>query len=231
MTLWRFLVACLALTIAAERAAACSEPVCIVDYQSLRLSKIITFEDLPSSMGPGQKIDDVLVQNGAKFGERFAGQVRQADGDYDRIVGQAKSPLTTRAGSTDESLGIQRLYDSNVLLGYGPNRYPHRDAIGEGAIAVLFDIDQSAFGFRLRGGEDGYASIIFHRRDGTEISSMRLGPLGEDSFGFVRQDKVPDIAGFTLHNNDPAGIAIDDLIFDDSFQIGKIATVQTQQPG
>lgn len=195
-------------------AQACETAICMVRYSTLDLARLITFDDLASAPGPGRKVDDVLILPGARFGERFAGQTRSAAGDFDLIGGVANAPLTAIGGGVGETLGIKRLPDTTVLHGHGPRRFPARDAIGEGAIAVLFDHDQSALGFHLRGGEAGFATVMFLRRDGSLIQSFRLGPLGEDRFGFARADDLSDIAGFVLYNADPEGLAIDNLIFD-----------------
>lgn len=194
-------------------AVACDAPVCLVDPDTLALDRVITFDDLPSSRAVGTQINAVLVQPGAAIGERFAGQTRTARGDFDRIEGRAVSPLTVIDGGARETLGIMRLSGTNVLIGYGPRRYPADEAVGEGAIAVLFDQDQSAFGFELRGGEAGFAELSLLRRSGEVIHLLRLGPLGETAYAFARRDGQADIAGFLIVNTDPEGVALDNLRF------------------
>ena len=205
------------------QAAACDTPVCLTDYDSLRLVRLVSFDDLASSAGPGRKLDDILVQPGVRFGERFAGQIRQSNGNYDTINGTALGPLTLVPGGPGETLGLKRLITTTVLLGYGPRRYPRREAIGEGAIAILFERDQSEIGFHIRGGEKGHATVIFLRRDGSAIQQLILGPLGEDRFGFVRQGGVSDIAGLVVYNDDPEGMALDDLRFEKDDLLGAAA--------
>ena len=126
---------------------ACDAAICVVDPDTLALTQIITFDDLPSSFGPGRLVDDVLVVPGAQFGERFAGQSRDTLGFFDHITGVPLAPLVAISGGPGETLSITRMSDTNVLNGFGPARYPKRDAQGEGAIAVLFDRDQSALSF------------------------------------------------------------------------------------
>lgn len=208
-------------------AQTCSDPVCIVGYDTLDLAQVITFETVPSSPGPGRSYDEIIDGDGVQFGERFVGQSRDVAGDYDRITGAAIAPLTPLAGAQHESLGVKRLFNNNVLLGYGPHQFPSRKAIGEGAISVVFDADQSAFGFKLIGGEEGDATISFMRRDGSKIMTMSLGPLGETKFGFLRGGGTADIAGFVIDNQDPEGIAIDDLIFNEDLKLGSF----TLHPG
>jgi hypothetical protein len=192
----------------------CGMPVCVVARDSLGLAHVITFDDVQSSLGLGRPIDELLIRPGARFGERFAGQVIEADGNYDRISGVALSPLTAIPGGPGETLGAMRLPGTTVLHGHGPARFPRVEAVGEGAIAIEFDHDQAAFAFDLRGGERGTMTVIFLRRDGSEITSLRLSNLGEERYGFARSSGIADIAGIVILNDDPQGIAIDNLAFD-----------------
>lgn len=221
--MWRlvFILPLLFLGAAPAWSESCDHPICLVDYNSLNLAEIITFETVASSAGPG-RLYELLDGDGATFGERFAGQLRDIDGDHDIIRGLPFAPLTPIAGAENESLGVQRVFNNNVLIGFGPLQYPARRAAGEGAIAVAFDVDQSAIGFRLVGGEDGEATITFLRRDGSVIVSLALGPLGEDTYGFLRGNGARDIAGFVIDNQDPEGIAIDDLIFNEDVKLGRL---------
>lgn len=196
--------------------AECGQPVCLVARDSLALAHIITFDDVASSMGLGRPIDTLLTRPGARFGERFAGQILMAEGDFDRVGGAAFSPLTVIPGAPGQTLGAMRLPDTTVLQGLGNRSFPMIEAAGEGMIAVEFEDDQAALAFDLRGGEAGSATVVFLRRDGREISRLTIGPLGEDSYGFLRSDWAADIAGFLIFNADPQGVAIDNLAFDDT---------------
>ena len=49
---------------------------------------------------------------------------------------------------------------------------------------------------------------------------MTLGPLAEDIFGFERAGGVGDIAGFLLTNDDPEGLALDNVRFGRPLQLG-----------
>ena len=100
-----------------------------------------------------------------------------------------------------------------MINGYGTAGFPRREAQGEGAIAVLFDNDQSALAFDLRGGEAGVAMVTYHRRDGSVIHSVPIDPTGEFSVGFQRAGDTRDIAGFVMTNTDPQGLALDTLRF------------------
>ncbi|MDQ2089160.1 hypothetical protein [Marimonas arenosa] len=203
-----------ALPARATGAGDCDQPVCLVSPQNLALAHVITFDDVQSSLGIGHPIDGLLIRPGARFGERFSGQSLDYDGDYDRIAGAALSPLTVIPGAPGATLGAMRLGPTTVLHGHGPRAFPRVEAVGEGAIAIEFDNDQAALAFDLRGGEDGALDISFLRRDGSEIARLRIEPLGEERYGFVRGDNVADIAGILITNSDPQGIAIDNLAFD-----------------
>jgi hypothetical protein len=194
-------------------AFACNTPVCLVDPASLSFTQVITFDDVRSGAGPGFLIDDVLPLPGATFGERFAGQSVTDQGTHDAIVGQAFAPLTMLPGAKGQNLSAVQFGGSTVLNGYGVKGFPKRDAQGEGAIAVLFDEDQSALAFELRGGEAGIAFVTFHRRDGRPLGQVPVDPTGEFSVGFLRADGSSDIAGFVLTNKDPQGMALDTLRF------------------
>lgn len=200
-------------------ALACGEPVCVVDPTDLELRRIITFEDQVSHMGPGRLIDGPLQMDGARFGERFAGQDVLSFGHHDVVAGKPTSPLQVVAGAKGQNLSLVYMRPTNVLNGYGVGGFPKREAQGEGAIAVLFDNDQGIFAFQIRGGEAGSATVQFFDRNGREIDRVILDIVGEGSFGFLRNGPS-DIAGFVLTNEDPEGIAIDNIAFGPPPQLG-----------
>ena len=201
-------------------ALACETPVCLVDPDTLVLMRVIDFDDQPSGWDPGHKIDEELRLGGASFAERFAGQTLGANGDFDTVTGEALPPLTLVPGRPGQTLSVVSLNGSNTLNGFGPAGFPRHNAQGEGAIAVLFERDQPAFSFQLLGGEKGTARIQFLRRDGTLIHAMTVSDLARGGLGFWRQKGVADIAGFVITNQDPQGIAIDDLRFGPPPQLG-----------
>jgi len=194
-------------------ALSCGAPVCLVNPDHLLLPQIITFDDIQSGGGPGFKVDDILPLPGAIFGERFAGQMVVGTGPHDQIEGTAFAPLTMMPGAAGQNLSVVRFGGTTVLNGYGSAGYPKREAQGEGAIAVLFDEDQSALAFDLRGGEAGVALVHFMRRNGTLIAIVPVDPTGEFAVGFARSRGIEDIAGIIVTNTDPQGLAIDTLRF------------------
>lgn len=208
----RFLVALTML--APSVAGACDAPVCVVAPETVRLARIITFDDQPGTMGPGRLLPGNLVLPGASFGERFAGQAQTAATGFDLIAGAAAAPLALAETDRAHLLTISRVGRATLLNGLGPTGYPRDDATGEGAIAILFDRDQAAIRLDLRGGEGGTGTVQVLARDGRAIATVTLAPLGETGFGLVRQGNVADIAGVVLGNDDPAGIALDAVAFD-----------------
>lgn len=195
-------------------ALACGAPVCEVPPESLRLTRIVTFEDIPVSPGIGMQIDEALTREGVRFGERFAGQRLERAAAFDRLAGAPAAPLAVQPGAAKRNLGSMKLPGTVVLHGLGPEGFPRGEAAGEGAIAFLFARDQAALSFIVPGGENGTATVTFWARDGHVIHRLTLGPLTGQGFGFHREGFQPDIAGVTIENDDPEGIAIDDLRFE-----------------
>ncbi len=203
----------LAIALIPVPALACGAPVCLVGPDTLLLPQVISFDNIQSGAGPGFNVDDILPLRGAAFGERFAGQSVAANGPHDRIEGTAFGPLTLVPGAKGQNLSVVHFGGNTMLNGYGPAGYPKREAQGEGAIAVLFDQDQSALAFDLRGGEAGVALVQFIRRDGSLIGTVPVEPTGEFAVGFERARGIADIAGIIITNTDPQGLAIDTLRF------------------
>lgn len=208
------------LCVLASHAQACERAVCLADPETLPLAKVITFDDQPSGMGPGIEHTKVLVLDGASFGEYFNGQSRSANGDFDRVSGQALPPLTLMPRPRGELFSIHRLGSSNVINGFGPARFPKREAQGEGALAILFHEDQAALSFDVLGGEKGVAQVIFLRRDGSVLDMLSITPLSDRSFGFYHTKLMAEIAGIVITNEDPEGIALDNLRFGAVPQLG-----------
>ncbi|WP_299029016.1 hypothetical protein [uncultured Sulfitobacter sp.] len=215
----RHLIACI-LALLPLPALACSSAVCLVDPESLMLPETIDFQGTPSGAGPGYLVDDVLVLNGAQFGERFAGQTLQVQGTHDAVDGAAYGPLTLLPGEAGQNLSVVSFMGITVLNGYGHKGFPKRDAQGEGAIAILFDQDQSAVTLGLRGGEQGSADVLFLRRDGSVLARVPVTPVGEFALGFLRASGTEDIAGIVLNNTDDQGIALDTIKFGKAPNLG-----------
>jgi hypothetical protein len=192
-------------------------PVLSVDYFTLAGTGLITFDDVSGGLAPGTNYDAIFESNGADFAERFTGQTLSFSGDFDVLSGAPGGPLGLVAGAANQNLNVFVHDDgtpSNVLTGLGPTGFPNNSAIGEGSFAVLFDFDQSEFGFQLVGGDGGNAYIGFYRRDGSLIDNVTLSGLGNAYYGFEREGGVNDIAGISIYNDDGAGIGFDELKHD-----------------
>ncbi|MEL6645737.1 MAG: hypothetical protein AAFQ79_17535 [Pseudomonadota bacterium] len=223
----RALLALLALTLPAH-----TEPITLVPYTDLepRLTTRVDFEDFPRRLSPGISLDGIQPVEGAALGERFQGQLIWQQDGFDRTGLIPDAPLALVAGAEGQNLSIALIYQlSNQLQGLAPPGYPATNAEGEGSVAVLFDRDQFALGFRVAAeprprdgnGTPGQMTVQFFARDARLIAekTVTLG-WGRQAYGFVREGEATDIAGITITNADPAGIAIDDLIFDTDLAIG-----------
>ena len=213
-------------------------PAAIVDtdYDTLaaRLDGRMDFEDLPAIAEPGVILDSVYRVPGAALAEHFAGQsvrIRRlpeawGGGRHDALSHEdLRAPLALRPGPPGQSLAVaqHRGFGSGAVFPVGPDGARARSGRGEGALALLFDSDQRAVGLRIHadyadplGGRPppGVATVQFHARDGTRlgVAALTLGH-GVASFGFVVQGAGAGIAALTIHNADPGGIAIDDIVF------------------
>jgi hypothetical protein len=84
------------------------------------------------------------------------------------------------------------------------------DATGEGSIAGLFDHDVTEFGFSIVGADGGTATVDFFDRQANSLGRIQLDSLANGPYAF--KSDGPKIAGFSIFNNDPGGIGIDNII-------------------
>jgi len=189
--------------------------VASVDYSTLSGSQVVTFDDLPSASASGTNYDPILLSGGVAFGERFQGQTLGSSGAFDVLTGlPSGGALVLLPGASNQNLDILLYNGTNALTGLGPLGYPDFDAVGEGAISLLFSSDQSQFGFQLVGGNGGDANVSFFRADGSLIQTLVLGGLADSFYGFARDGGVQDIRGISITNNDAGGIGFDNLKHD-----------------
>ncbi len=217
----RFWLVCFLLILPAA-AQACLRPVCAVSPDELSLAQVQDFEKLAGGYGPGRLYRRVIEAGDVSFGEHFAGQTRGAGGAYDRIGGAATAPLRLAPVPKGELLSVTRIDQSRVLNGQGPAGFPKREAEGEGAIAVLFVDDQAALSLDIVGGEGGTGWLLFLSRDGAVLDRHELTDLREETRAFHTAGMVPLIAALVLTNDDPEGIAIDNLRYGLVTQLGAI---------
>lgn len=195
--------------------SAASAQITQVTPASLTGTGLITFDDVSAA-----NYDAIFESNGADFGERFAGQTLTLSGDFDTLTTLPSGPLALATGVANQNLYVLSYSPSQVLTGLGPLGYPSASAIGEGSFAVLFDYDQSEFGFDLVGGNGGNAYIDFFRRDGSLVQSLTLTGLSDQSYAFRRNGGLADIAGISIWNDDGGGIGFDNLRHDKPGVVG-----------
>lgn len=190
-------------------ASALSAQVTQVNYAALTGTEFISYADVTGGPAPGTNYNGVIVVDGVAFGERFDGQTLTASGNFDQLGGTPSNSLALLAGADGQNLAFFQSPAGLVLSGVGPAGFPIFDAIGEGAVSLMFSSDQSEFGLRIAGGNSGTANIAFFRADGSLIQSIALGGLPvASSYGFTRDGGILDIRGISIWNNDLTGIGL-----------------------
>ncbi len=198
-----------------------ADPINLIDYSAIDVGSTIDFNSISGGSAPGTNYNNILTfgevligGGGINIGERFQGQSLSYSGDSDILSASASSELQVISGSPNQNLNVFNYSGSNVLTGLGRQGFPSGNAIGEGSVAILFDTDQSQFGFQSVGGNSGSATFHFFRRDGSLIDTITPTELTSNSFGVKRDEGVRDIAGISIHNTDPGGIGYDNFVFD-----------------
>lgn len=194
---------------------AASAAVVLTDYFGIGSNAVSDFEDVIGSAGLGINYDGILISGGVSYAEHFAGQVLTSSGDFD-VLTNTDFPfgLFLQTGAPDQNLDVFKDINgtSNVLGGIGPQGYTVA-GIGEGAIAALFANGQSAFGFQVIGGNGGEAHVSFFDDNGVAIDQITLSGLASQYYGFRFEGLGAPIRGFTIWNEDPFGLGIDNVIF------------------
>ncbi|TKZ21318.1 hypothetical protein FAP39_06140 [Shimia litoralis] len=204
-----------------------------VAYDDLNqiLSGKITFETLPQKPEPGFNLNAPIRSDGAWLGAYFAGQTLvqslAGNGTPHDTLGHpfAHRPLSIKADENGENLSVafHRGFRSNAVLPLGPLGFENISGRGEGALAILFDTNQFAAGFRVHTSYEtplgtaqkrGTITATFFSRQGVPLASMTLTPdQGISDFGFRILPGSRPFAGILISNSDPGGIAIDDIVF------------------
>jgi len=188
-----------------------------IDPGSLSGTALVDFEDL--GLGDGEQVtfDSTFESGFTLFGESFVGQTVTQSGNFDVLSGTPTDPLTLANGPANQNItaidGGAGDTGNTAIAGSGPLGYPDPDAVGEGSIAILFDYDQSEFGFDIVGANGGSATAQFWGRDGLLIDEIifNLGNAIFTSFGFQTDDSSFSIAGVSIFNDDPGGIGFDNF--------------------
>lgn len=180
-----------------------------VNYAALTGTEFLSFDAVTGGPSPGTNYDGVVVADGVAFGEHFSGQSVTANGFFDDLGGAPSGGLTLISGAPGHNLAFFESPAGKVLSGIGTDGFPSFDAIGEGAVSLLFSTGQSEFGFRLAGGHGGNAYISFFGSDGGLIDSFTLAGLPLISaYGFSRSGGLQDIRGVSIWNDDATGIGL-----------------------
>ncbi|TDK43131.1 hypothetical protein [Antarcticimicrobium luteum] len=221
----------IALLLALLAAPAGAQQVVAVRYGDLETlaPNLITFDRLPAKRYPGYNFDHGIAFPGGHLGEAFRGQSVEAEriddsGPHDVLRGPPDAPLAIRPGAPGQvvSLSLHAGFGTMALYPLGRLGQPDPLARGEGAVAVLFRQNVCAVGLRvhtehtnalgLNTGHRGEVTLTLYARDGTRIALRTLTlPEGITEHGLF--DPAGRIAGMTVENRDPGGIALDDLRF------------------
>jgi hypothetical protein len=211
MTLGLVLGAGFLLAVAgAEHAAAA--PINPIAPASLTGTLTIDFESVAGGATPGTNYDAGLSFFGASFAERFAGQTLSFSGDFDILTGPATGPLTLVNGAAGRNIGVVSGFPTNVVHGLGNLGFPNFNAIGEGALSVLYDADQSQVGFDVGGANAGQGTVEFYARDGSIIDTIVIASLANQTYAFERDGGLADIAGISLTNFNGGGVNFDNFV-------------------
>jgi hypothetical protein len=196
-----------------------------VDYNALTGTQLVSFNSVAGGTGAGTNYDELLIVGGVGFGEHFSGQTVTPFGNFDQLSGAPSEGLTLLPGDEGQNLTVFQSPAGAVLSGNGPQGWPIFDAIGEGAISLLFSTDQSEFGFRLAGGNAGNAYVSFFGGDGSLIQTMTLSALPVvASYGFSRDGAVHDIRGVSIWNDDVTGFGLANIRFNVASAVPEPAT-------
>jgi hypothetical protein len=189
-----------------------------VDPSTLTGTHFVTFQDVSAGSQPGTNYDGVVTSGNVDFAERFLGQTLSYNGNFDVLSGVGSAPLTPQVGAPNQNVAIYTdIFANNIIAGLGPLGYPNLDAIGEGALAMLFPLRISEVGFDVFGIDGGGSlTINFFRADGSRIDTITLPTVMSPDIvrlAFQRVDSIDDIAGITIENDDPAGLGYGNIQF------------------
>lgn len=235
------LAALVLLGLCAAGPAARADTIVARPYEALvrMLDRREGFEAWPSRAEPGHLLQAPHRGEAITVASHFTGQTpailtRRDGGRFDSLTqARALPPLRLETGPPGQGLAIARHrgLGSNAVFPVGPDGFDRISGRGEGALAVLFDHDQWATGFRVhadypdplgtRPARRGSIEVILLDRAGQVLARpvMPLDP-GLTALGFATADGAPAIAGVVILNTDPGGIAVDDILYDAAALLG-----------
>lgn len=187
---------------------------------------LINFEILPPRPEPGYALNHGIAFEGGRIGSSFSGQRIAAEDGFDRLISSPSAPLALLTGEPGQGLSVatHRGFGSMALYPLGPAGFPAIEARGEGSLAILFDEDVCQVGLLVHSdypdplGADpmprGAVMLSAYARSGELMGSLsnRLQP-GVTAHALRSTDSRAAIAGLTVENSDPGGIAVDDITF------------------
>ncbi|MHC4842687.1 MAG: hypothetical protein ACYTEE_02700 [Planctomycetota bacterium] len=191
-----------------------------VDPATIPCDTVADFEDVNGETGAGINYDGILLSGGLQLAERFTGQTLSFSGNFDVLSGFPSSPLALQTGDLNENVGVLGVFASGqIVVGQGPTGYPNWSAVGEGSLAILFPNPQSQFKFLIEGVDGGgSANLNFFKADGSLLGTIIIAPANQ-TYGFKHSLGIREIAGFSIHNTDPAGIGYDNICYESVIEV------------
>jgi len=174
---------------------------------------VYTFENY-AAYADGQGSAFVTLRDddfGVTFGEKLVGQtVVYVDG-FDIVSGSPAFPLQMDE-SIEAIVGVNILRArTTVIDGVGPAGHPSPAGIGDGALTLHFDFDQSLIAFDVIGANGGPLTVEFFNRVGNSLGVVTVDAVANDTY--VYSSDEGDIAAVTISNQDWGGIGYDNFVF------------------
>ena len=211
-----------------------ADEITATEYAALRerATGIVDFDDFPAHPEPGHALDHGIAFVGGRLGTGFLGQTTGAAGPFDRLHGAPSAPLSLLTGPPGAGLSVahHRGFGSMALFPLGPVGFPALEARGEGSVAILFAEETCAVGLLVHTDyagdlgaghvETGSVTLTAYARDGTRLGQVRrqAGP-GVSAHAIAVTGGTARLAGLTVENDDPGGIALDDIAFGTCAQV------------
>jgi hypothetical protein len=194
------------------------------------LNALIDFDGHDRGPEPGEEYDRLVFDAGASLGAALAGMARDVTvlPDYfgagrHFAFGPTGRPSLPLRLENEGSVAVARHrgFGSNALFPVGPDGAAEISGRGEGTVAILFDADQGAIGLKIHADYPdplgtrpipGLVDLRFWGRDGAYLGGHAFLPRsGINALAF--RSTGAGIAAVTVSNNDPGGIALDDILF------------------
>lgn len=168
-----------------------------------------TFSELSAG-----NVNGLITQEGAIYGERFEGQTRTTVQGFDVLSGTPAGPLTILANPTlSDNVGIILINNNLAIHGDLSN------AIGDGALSILFTQPTDFLGFDIVGANPGGAfTVQFFGADGELFGVITESAITSSYYGF-RATQGEMISGVSITNTDFGGIGFDNVTFNRTSEV------------